>query len=364
MKKFPIRGTPARWLLALTLIICSGNVFGQKHEFVIFPSIEGVRNFSVADDSVDRDDGIAQLDGVYSYSNNRFRFFAEYLLSNKEQEMERLQVGLGLGKESIAWLGRFHTTTNYWNTVFHHGQYLQTSISRPAIEQFEDFGGVLPSHVTGFMLESGWSARTNSHIDFAFSSGLGTKLTEEGLETFDVLDPDDWDNDYGLSNGLKLAYQPDQLSENQVGFQLGYSDIFVDESLQDPVTRLHEFDQAMAALYVDWRFSALHIISRVTWVDNKIEAAVNSEESFTAGYLHGEYAFSDSWTVFARIEGSKDIEESLYMSFFPEFPTSKILGGVRFDFLTRHALTFEAASIETQLDDYSQVRVQWSLFVP
>ena len=27
--------------------------------------------------------------------------------------------------------GRYHTPINYWNTAFHHGQWLQTTISRP-----------------------------------------------------------------------------------------------------------------------------------------------------------------------------------------------------------------------------------------
>src|SRR5688572_18066739 len=33
-------------------------------------------------------------------------------------------------------LGRYHTPINFWNTEFHHGQWLQTTIQRPEIIQF------------------------------------------------------------------------------------------------------------------------------------------------------------------------------------------------------------------------------------
>jgi hypothetical protein len=39
--------------------------------------------------------------------------------------------------------GRYHTPINWWNTAFHHGQWLQTSISRPEMVQFG--GRFIPS---------------------------------------------------------------------------------------------------------------------------------------------------------------------------------------------------------------------------
>src|SRR5215467_6731969 len=32
--------------------------------------------------------------------------------------------------------GRYHTPINYWNTAYHHGSWLQTSVSRPEMVQF------------------------------------------------------------------------------------------------------------------------------------------------------------------------------------------------------------------------------------
>jgi hypothetical protein len=43
--------------------------------------------------------------------------------------------------------GRYHTPINYWNTAFHHGQWLQTTISRPEMTQFG--GSFIPVHFWG-----------------------------------------------------------------------------------------------------------------------------------------------------------------------------------------------------------------------
>ncbi len=40
--------------------------------------------------------------------------------------------------------GRYHTPINYWNDTFHHGSWLQTSVSRPEMTQF---GGIVSQDV-------------------------------------------------------------------------------------------------------------------------------------------------------------------------------------------------------------------------
>ena len=47
--------------------------------------------------------------------------------------------------------GRYHTPINYWNTAFHHGQWLQTTISRPEMTQFG--GSFIPVHFIGALVE-------------------------------------------------------------------------------------------------------------------------------------------------------------------------------------------------------------------
>jgi hypothetical protein len=66
-----------------------------------------------------------------------------------EIEAERMQLGYALDDALTVWVGRFHTPIGLWNTAYHHGANLQTSISRPRFIDFEDRDGVLPTHSIG-----------------------------------------------------------------------------------------------------------------------------------------------------------------------------------------------------------------------
>ncbi len=67
-------------------------------------------------------------------------------------DMERLQIGYTLSDGLTLWAGRFHTPFGLWNTAFHHGANLQTSIYRPRFVDFEDKGGIIAAHSVGLWL--------------------------------------------------------------------------------------------------------------------------------------------------------------------------------------------------------------------
>ena len=64
-------------------------------------------------------------------------------------DMERLQLGYTVSDALTIWVGRFHTPFGLWNTSFHHGANLQTSIYRPRFVDFEDKGGIIAAHSVG-----------------------------------------------------------------------------------------------------------------------------------------------------------------------------------------------------------------------
>jgi len=47
--------------------------------------------------------------------------------------------------------GRFHTPTSYWNTAFHHGSWMQTSVARP--DMVRGGSGLSPLHFVGVLAE-------------------------------------------------------------------------------------------------------------------------------------------------------------------------------------------------------------------
>lgn len=48
-------------------------------------------------------------------------------------------------------VGRYHTPTNYWNTAFHHGLWLQTTVARP--DMIKSGGSMQPVHFVGVLAE-------------------------------------------------------------------------------------------------------------------------------------------------------------------------------------------------------------------
>jgi hypothetical protein len=69
-----------------------------------------------------------------------------------DSDLERAQIGYQFSDAATVWIGRFHTPFGYYNTAFHHGQEIATSLRRPRFILFEDQGGVMPNHTVGAWL--------------------------------------------------------------------------------------------------------------------------------------------------------------------------------------------------------------------
>jgi hypothetical protein len=65
-------------------------------------------------------------------------------------------------------VGRYHTPINFWNTAFHHGQWLQTTVTRPEMIQFG--GKLLPVHFVGGLMEGAVPA---GGLDLHYQVGVG-----------------------------------------------------------------------------------------------------------------------------------------------------------------------------------------------
>ncbi|HEY6924219.1 MAG TPA: hypothetical protein VI653_12175, partial [Steroidobacteraceae bacterium] len=67
-------------------------------------------------------------------------------------DLERAQIGYQFSEQANLWIGRFHTPFGFYNTAFHHGQEIATSLRRARFLDFEDHGGVFPAHTVGAWL--------------------------------------------------------------------------------------------------------------------------------------------------------------------------------------------------------------------
>src|SRR5216684_3170830 len=64
--------------------------------------------------------------------------------------------------------GRYHTPINYWNTAFHHGLWLQTTIARPEMIRFG--GRFQPVHFLGMLAEGNIPS---GPLGLGYNAGLG-----------------------------------------------------------------------------------------------------------------------------------------------------------------------------------------------
>lgn len=75
--------------------------------------------------------------------------FSENAEKEFEVDVERFLLKYDFNDYLKFSFGRYHTATSYYNSVFHHGQWLQTAADRPLIVEFSDHGGLIPSQAVG-----------------------------------------------------------------------------------------------------------------------------------------------------------------------------------------------------------------------
>ena len=350
--------------LALIALLNTPPAWPQgQHELLLFLSAGPSYHDVSPDDGPEDYELFLDADVLYSYLNGRFRLLGEYIASTDELELERFQLGWQSGQESIGWIGRFHSPSRYWNAIYHHGQFLQTSISRPFLEQFEDDGGVMPTHSTGLLFETAHKLEDTADLRLAISAGAAPTIDNDELKPFDLLDP-------GSSNraaiDMRLAWLPDQLDENQIGLILNWSELEVDGNHDAEQQGLRRVEQVSVGVYLDWRRQAWRFLSSVAPVINRMKRrAQNQTDSFLSGYFQAEYELKHDWTVFGRLEQTNNTGSSDYIGLFPHTVTDRQMLGLRFDLAREHALSLEVSRAETPADgDFEQYLLQWSAVFP
>jgi hypothetical protein len=94
-------------------------------------------------------------------------------------EVERLIVRYDFNDYAKVSFGRYHTPINYWNTAFHHGQWLQTTISRPEMVEFG--GSLIPVHFIGMLAEGAIPADgLNLNYNVGLGNGRGQVISRGG----------------------------------------------------------------------------------------------------------------------------------------------------------------------------------------
>lgn len=351
-------------LCALTLLfaVCSYPV--RAGDLLLFPSITSVHQ-SQQDAELAAKAFLPAVDIFYTHEFDQTRFLAEFLKSSQEAELERLQFGWRILPGKTLWVGRFHNALSFWNTQMHHGDFLQSSLSRPTVANYEDEHGPLPAHISGFMLDSSRTAG-DSEINFIASLGIGPTF-DTTLKPLDLLDPS---HPGKIAGSFRLAYRPDVGNPNQFGAALGYARISFRNALTDPVSYVlvDEVQQTVFSAFLNFEKDKFHLIGELFVFDDLVSGAANSSRytSFSA-YLQPEYKPGESGrtTIYARIETTPNAAEDGYLSLLPEFSPHQVVAGFRFDITPTQAIKIEAGRAQRQDGlEFNSISAQWCMVLP
>jgi hypothetical protein len=201
-------------------------------------------------------------------------------------EVERLIIRFDQSDQLKVSFGRYHTPINWWNTAYHHGQWLQTTISRPEMVQFG--GRFIPVHFVGALAEGavpthGW------HIGYqgGVGNGRGSVISRGG---------DAGDNNDRPAWLLNLSARPDQLFPLQIGGSLYFDRV--------SMTARPEFNERILAGHIVFQREDPELIAEVAQVRHT-QVGGSIEASNVAYYVQGAYRLPSAarlWKPYFRFE--------------------------------------------------------------
>ena len=267
--------------------------------------------------------------------------------------LERAQLGYQFGDAATLWLGRFHTPFGYYNTAFHHGQQISTSLRRPQVVQFETTGGVMPAHAVGLWL-------------------AGAPRTDAGRFTYDVyvsnapriaagvIDSNNAGNPHGDALfGGNLGFLPAALD----GFKVGVSAFTakIEDNALPTNNRTHVNNYGVYAVYDTDRWEN---IAEYYWFDNKDLSGSTGNHRSDMGFIELAYR-AGPWIPYARYENA-DFDQTDHYFASQRFGSSyyRTALGLRYDLDLSSALKLELAQTHVTdrvTDEYEEALMQYAI---
>lgn len=184
-------------------------------------------------------------------------------------------------------VGRYHTPINYWNTAYHHGQWLQTTITRPEMIRFGS--RLLPVHFVGGLVEgavpaAGWNLNYKAGV----GNGRASVISRAG---------DAGDSNDDMAFLANVFVKPDQI----YGLEFGGS-AYLDDVTLGPSTP--SVNEQIVSGYVVWHKETPEIIAEFAGVrhDDPLRA---SPTWATAYYVQVAYRLPSAdapWKPYLRFE--------------------------------------------------------------
>jgi hypothetical protein len=351
-----------RCLAGALLLAVSAAAAGEgeplQHQLLVFGSAEVARVPRSNLTTIYSRPEVLAADVLFTLQRGPIKLLGEFELNDHESDLERFQIGWEPSEHMVLWLGRFHQPASIWNSEYHHGQYLQTPITRPGVEKWDDDGGIIPQQFTGVLAESNWNLPGGRVLKLAAGSGLTSVLTPEGLKSFDLLHPNADEHRFGYQG--RVALMADQLSESGAGLVFAQEKIAWRDAPPALFPMLRYVDFTLVGAYASYVHESWKLQAVGYYIDAALKGTSFRDSDLLTGYLNLEDALAPNLRVSVRREDSSHLSEAPYLRLFPRWPTARTTFAVRWDFMRRHALTAELADTYTATDHYMEYRLQWS----
>ncbi len=325
-------------------------------ELLLFPEL---RFEQQQDESLEDADLTPSLDLFGTARRGRLRLLGEAVLTDDEFEIERLKLGYALSSETTVWAGRVHNPLGYWINEYHHGNYLETSISRPEVARFDDMGGLFPNHIIGLLIDTTHTSG-NRAFDYSLLAGTSPELrtgNNPKLHSVDLLNTGSGQHKLNITG--RFAYRPDSASGDQVGLFASYAKIPIENSLYD-ILKL-----TIAGVFSSWEFEDLAVTGALYLVKNELSnGGEKNDGGFTSGYVQADYVALDVWTPYVRLEQSFGDDNDTYVGLMTNFIPQRRLLGIRWDFTPRQALKLEYARNHARSKTFGETLLNWSAVFP
>lgn len=343
------------FLLGISLGISNAQAGG---DFLAFAQVDASSTFSDSDSTTEDDfELIPALDLFVTRQYASFQFLGELFLNEDEQELERFQFSWSAGRWFTIWLGRYHNPIGYWNTEYHHGTYLQPTVQRPRITQFEDDGGLLPTHISGLLVEGSFLSKGESEFQYMFSVGYGPELdSTNNLEPLDILDPSSGAHKPSVT--INLSYVADSLAKKQIGL---FANV-----LKIPTSNknIEDVEQSIYGIYAKWVWGRYDVIASMFFVEDETMLANVSDNkkqsgSFNATYAQLSYQHSVDWKLYSRYENLNDKNDP-YLKYRSQYLEYRGLLGLQFELNARQSTRVEFSHDVLDGRTFNRLIVQWN----
>lgn len=210
--------------------------------------------------------------------SNKVSFFAETTLTatptNYNVELERSIIRYDYNDYFKISFGRYHTPIGYWNTAFHHGAWLQTTITRP--DMVKVGGTIIPVHFVGFLAEGNIpSGAAGLGYSFGLGNGRGDVISRGG---------DAGDNNNNRAWVANLYSRPAKL----YGLEMGVS------AYRDKISLVngHNYREWITGAHVAWTKETPEVLAEFVNINHR---EVLTDQSFNSQAFYVQTGYRLPW---------------------------------------------------------------------